>query len=58
MATLKNNGTSAWTKTGQFKLGSRGPADNETWGLKRVELSEGDSIAPGQENVDRRGSSC
>ncbi|MCP4312092.1 MAG: sulfatase-like hydrolase/transferase [Bacteroidetes bacterium] len=48
---MKNTGVSAWTKSGQFKLGSRSPADNETWGLKRVEFSEGDSIVPGQEKT-------
>jgi arylsulfatase A-like enzyme len=49
--TMKNSGVSAWTKSRQFKLGSRGPADNEIWGLKRVELSEGDSIVTGEEKT-------
>ena len=49
--TMKNTGTSAWTPRGLFRLGSRGPADNEFWGLKRVELSEGDSIVPGAEKT-------
>jgi len=49
--TMKNTGVSAWTKSGQFKLGSRSPVDNETWGLKRVELSEGDSIVAGEEKT-------
>lgn len=49
--TMKNTGSSAWTKNGQFKLGSIGPADNMTWGLNRIELSEGDSIITGAEKT-------
>jgi arylsulfatase A-like enzyme len=49
--TMKNTGTSAWTQTGQFKLGSQGPADNETWGLKRVLLDPEDHIMPGDEKT-------
>lgn len=47
--TMKNTGSRAWTRTRQFKLGSVNPADNEYWGLKRVELTEGDSILPDEE---------
>jgi len=49
--TMKNTGVTAWTSTGQFKLGSQGPADNEAWGVNRVELTEGDSILPGAEKT-------
>lgn len=49
--TMENTGVTAWTNTGQFKLGSRGPADNVNWGLKRVDLAEGDSIVPGAEKT-------
>jgi len=49
--TLKNTGATAWTRTGQFRLGSRGPADNMNWGLNRVELNPGDSIVPGAEKT-------
>ncbi len=49
--TMKNTGVSAWTKSGQFKLGSRSPADNEIWGLKRVELDVTDSIVAGEEKT-------
>ncbi len=49
--TMKNTGTSSWTPLGQFRLGSQGPADNETWGRTRVHLAEGDSIAPGEEKT-------
>jgi len=45
--TMKNTGSSAWTHTGQFKLGSQGPVDNDTWGLTRVELGADDSIVNG-----------
>lgn len=49
--TMKNTGSTAWTKNGNFKLGSQSPADNETWGPTRVELSESDSILPGEEKT-------
>ena len=49
--TMKNTGFTAWTHTGQFKLGSQGPADNDHWGLERVPLDRGDSIVPGAEKT-------
>lgn len=49
--TMKNTGTSAWTPTGRFKLGSQSPADNEIWGLQRVSLDTGDSIVNGGEKT-------
>ncbi len=49
--TMKNTGLSAWTSAGQFRLGSQGPADNELWGVNRVELAEVDSILPGAEKT-------
>ncbi|MDA3824120.1 MAG: sulfatase-like hydrolase/transferase [Bacteroidales bacterium] len=49
--TMKNTGTTAWTQTGQFKLGSMSPADNDIWGLKRIDLNIGDSIVPGAEKT-------
>jgi arylsulfatase A-like enzyme len=49
--TMKNTGTTAWTPTGQFKLGSQSPADNEIWGLQRVSLDAGDSIVNGDEKT-------
>lgn len=45
--TVKNKLTSSWTRHKEFKLGSQNPKDNEIWGISRVELSEGDSIIPG-----------
>lgn len=47
--TMNNTGSRAWTKSRQFKLSSVSPNDNEYWGLNRVDLSEGDSILPGEE---------
>lgn len=36
--TMTNTGEETWTPEGQYRLGSRGPDDNWTWGLSRVEL--------------------
>jgi len=47
--TMKNTGTTTWTRTGGYKLGSQNPQDNFTWGLNRVWLSSSESIAPGQQ---------
>lgn len=47
--TMKNTGVTTWTNSGQFKLGSQGPADNTNWGLDRVHLDAGDTIVPGAE---------
>lgn len=49
--TMKNTGSTAWTKKGHFKLGSQGPADNTLWGPNRIELNAGDSIVPGAEKT-------
>jgi hypothetical protein len=49
--TLKNEGTAPWTLTEKYRLGSRNPTDNTTWGLARVSLSAGDSIPPGAEKT-------
>ena len=46
--TMKNTGTTTWTKANSYKLGTQNPAGNKTWGLNRVELSEEDAIEPGQ----------
>jgi hypothetical protein len=35
---MTNTGEETWTPEGQYRLGSRGPDDNWTWGLSRVEL--------------------
>ena len=46
--TMKNTGTTTWTRAGGYKLGSQNPQDNFTWGLNRVWLSSKESVAPGQ----------
>ena len=47
--TMKNTGTTTWVPEGNFKLASQSPADNKIWGLNRVSLGEGESIAPNAE---------
>lgn len=49
--TIKNTGTTTWTKAIGYKLGSQNPQDNSDWGLNRVELSNADNIAPGQTKI-------
>src|SRR3989338_1549010 len=44
--TMKNVGTIAWTKDTKIKLGSQNPQDNRIWGIGRVELAVGETIAP------------
>ncbi|HAH05819.1 MAG TPA: hypothetical protein DCM05_04705, partial [Elusimicrobia bacterium] len=46
--TMQNTGSKAWTRAKGFKLGSQSPQDNLDWGLGRVELEEGESVAPGE----------
>jgi len=46
--TLQNTGKTNWTKAGGFHLGSQNKQDNPNWGTNRVELNEGESIAPGE----------
>ncbi len=46
--TMKNTGTANWTLAGNYKLGSQNPQDNKTWGMSRVTLSSGETIAPNQ----------
>ncbi len=35
---MRNAGTTTWTSAAAYQLGSQRPADNTTWGLKRVAL--------------------
>jgi hypothetical protein len=44
--TMKNTGTTTWTKANGYTLGSRNPADNTTWGFAHVALDDTDSILP------------
>jgi poly(beta-D-mannuronate) lyase len=49
--TMVNAGTAAWTREGGYRLGSQNPRDNRAWGLNRVELDEGEAVAPGQKKT-------
>lgn len=42
--TMQNTGTTAWSASDQYKLGTQAPQDNLTWGLGRVELAPGETI--------------
>jgi len=48
--TVRNSGATTWTDTA-YRLGSQNPVDNMTWGMNRVSMSAGESIAPGQEKT-------
>ena len=43
--TMKNIGSTTWTAAQNYKLGSRNPADNTTWGFSRVNVPT--TVAPG-----------
>lgn len=45
--TMKNTGSTTWTKSNLYKLGSQNPQDNTTWGSTRIELQPSESVAPG-----------
>jgi C1A family cysteine protease len=36
--TMRNVGTETWTAANSYRLGSQSPADNQIWGLGRVEM--------------------
>jgi len=44
--TMKNTGTTTWTKDGNFMLVSQSPAGNTIWGIDKVSLDDGESITP------------
>ncbi len=47
--TMTNNGSTTWTPGLQYRLGAQNPQDNVTWGVGRVSLPNGTSVAPGQQ---------
>jgi hypothetical protein len=52
--TMKNTGNTIWRNLGDgvvYKLGSRTPTDNMNWGLNRMPLNYGETIAPGQQKT-------
>ncbi len=47
--TMRNTGTSTWTRAGGYKLGTQNPQDNRLWtGGTRIHLSPVDNVRPGQ----------
>lgn len=49
--TVKNTGTTTWTKEGNFKLISQSPERNLVWGLNEVNLKEGERVEPNAEKT-------
>jgi hypothetical protein len=47
--TMRNSGTTDWTSTNEYKLGSQNPQDNYTWGLNRVYLNNSVVVHSGDE---------
>ena len=47
--TIRNTGITTWTFTGNHKLGSQNPQDNQTWGIQRVNVPY--SIVPGAQAI-------
>ena len=45
--TMRNTGTSTWTATNQYKLGSQNEQDNQRWGFNRVVVPT--DVPPGAE---------
>ncbi len=46
--TMKNTGDTTWTESDKYRLGSQNPQDNLIWGIGRINLFAGESIAPMQ----------
>ena len=49
--TMRNTGGTTWTAAALYRLGAINPHDNSNWGMNRVELGSGDSIAPNQQKT-------
>jgi phosphatidylserine/phosphatidylglycerophosphate/cardiolipin synthase-like enzyme len=45
--TMKNTGTTTWTRDAGYKLGSQNPENNTVWGINRVELGQ-ERVVTGQ----------
>lgn len=45
--TMQNTGTTTWTPGSNYRLGSQAHQDNTRWGMNRVYLPAGTSVAPG-----------
>ncbi len=48
---VRNVGTSTWTRSAGYKLGSAEPRDNVVWGENRAELRRRDRVVPGDTKV-------
>lgn len=46
--TMKNTGSTTWTKSAGYTLASQDPHNSTIWGLNKVNLAPTDSITPGQ----------
>ena len=46
--TMRNSGGTTWSPGALYRLGAINPHDNVIWGMNRVDLAAGDSVAPGQ----------
>lgn len=46
--TMRNSGTTTWSHDLGYRMQSRNPTDNTTWGTNRMFIPSGVSIAPGQ----------
>jgi peptidoglycan hydrolase-like protein with peptidoglycan-binding domain len=45
---FKNTGSTVWSNTGSYKLGSYDPYDNLNWSINRINLEPSETIRPGQ----------
>ena len=45
--TLRNTGTTTWSRGNAHFLGSENPRDNTVWGTNRMLMAQGDSTSPG-----------
>lgn len=52
--TMRNTGTSTWSNAAGYRLASRNPADNTTWGTNRVFIPAGVSVNPGNTHAFTR----
>jgi hypothetical protein len=46
--TYRNEGSTTWTNSGQYRLGTQSPQDNTIFGTHRAFIGAGESVAPGQ----------
>ena len=46
--TMRNTGATTWTAAGFYRLGAVNPYNNALWGMNRVGLTSGESVAPNQ----------